>query len=63
MGEQNYGVISWFDVSKGFGVAQTINGKSIFILSRNIDKYPKEGDLISIDEIEEDKARKKLNGK
>ncbi|MEN9997833.1 MAG: hypothetical protein RI922_823 [Bacteroidota bacterium] len=61
MGEQNYGVIKWFDVAKGFGAASTLDGKSIFILGRNIDRLPKQGDLISIDEIQEDKARKRLD--
>lgn len=59
MSAQNYGVIKWFDMSKGFGAANTIDGKSIFILRRNIDKFPKEGDLISIDEIQEDKERRR----
>jgi CRISPR/Cas system-associated exonuclease Cas4 (RecB family)/cold shock CspA family protein len=63
MSAQYYGVIKWFDMSKGFGAANTIDGKSIFILSRNIDKFPKEGDLISIDEIQEDKARRRLDAR
>ena len=63
MSTQYYGVIKWFDMSKGFGAANTIDGKSIFILSRNIDKFPKEGDLISIDEIQEDKARRRLDAR
>lgn len=57
-----FGIIDWFDTSKGFGLAKVLNGSSIFIHRSNINKYPAAGDLVSINEIHENKNKRRRDG-
>ena len=45
---KDFGKTDWYNSDKGFGVANTLNNKSIFIYKTNINKTPNKGDRVII---------------
>lgn len=62
MNFKDYGIVDWFDASKGFGVAKTTRYGKVFIHKNNIDNIPDNGDYVLIGEIRKNTERNRYDG-